>query len=81
MFLIICNFVIHYYRYSGHPDSVINNITQTQKLQAFVKRCLQNIIGQGWYTLCVWKNLYFDAVNDKFGCFVIKADRNRGNSC
>ncbi len=26
-----------------------------------------------------WKILYFDAVNGKFGSFIIKADRFRGN--
>jgi hypothetical protein len=28
-----------------------------------------------------WKILYFDAVKDKFGSFVIKGDRIRVNSC
>jgi hypothetical protein len=28
-----------------------------------------------------WKNLYFDAVNDKLCCFIIKAPRIHGNSC
>jgi hypothetical protein len=29
----------------------------------------------------IWKILYFDAVKDKFGPFMIGADRFYGNSC
>ncbi len=28
-----------------------------------------------------WKILYFDAVSGKFGSFIIKANRFRGNRC
>jgi hypothetical protein len=38
---------------------------------------------QGWYVLKneFWKIIYFNAVNGKFGSFIIKADRFRRNRC